>query len=236
MDKDILLRQIEINVKNCAKCRLCKTAKNPVPGEGNINAELVFIGEAPGATEDDTGRPFVGRAGKLLETTLAQIGLKREDVWIGNIIKHRPPENRDPLPDEILACEPYLALQLKAISPVLIVTLGRFSMNYFYPEGKISRDRGHVIKTNLYNVYPVYHPAAALRNPTMMKDFRDDFLRIPSIIEQVKLSGGQFPSRAKDSSCFSGKVAENCAREIKKGNFQKTETDHDSNGQMGLGF
>ncbi len=207
MDKETFLKQIEINVKSCKKCRLCEMAKNAVPGEGNINAEIVFIGEAPGETEDLTGRPFVGRAGKLLEASLAEIGLQRADVWIGNIIKHRPPENRDPLPDEISACEPYLALQLKAIAPLLIVTLGRFSMSYFYPEGKISRDRGHILKTDLYNVYPVYHPAAALRNPTMMKDFKDDFLRIPRIIELVK-----------------------------KGNLEKIENTQDQNGQLGLSF
>lgn len=186
MEKEKTLKQIELNISACTKCRLYKTAHNPVPGEGNINSELVFIGEAPGETEDATGRPFVGRAGKLLETLLQQIGLKREDVWIGNIIKHRPPENRDPLPDEIAACEPYLALQLQMISPKLIVTLGRFSMSYFYPEGRISRDKGTLLRTKLYNVYPIYHPAAALRNPQMMRDFRDDFLRIPRIIESLK--------------------------------------------------
>jgi len=109
MTKEDLLKEIEKNIRVCAKCRLCKTAKNPVPGEGNPNAEIVFIGEAPGETEDLTGRPFVGRAGKLLEAALAKIGYTRQQVWIGNIIKHRPPQNRDPLPDEILACQGYLA-------------------------------------------------------------------------------------------------------------------------------
>src|SRR4030042_4800669 len=141
MEKIETMKQIEINIKNCAKCRFCKTAKNPVPGEGSINSEIVFIGEAPGATEDATGRPFVGRAGALLTALLKEIGLKREDVWIGNIIKHRPPDNRDPLPDEIAACEPYLTMQLKMINPFLVVTLGRFGMSYFYKDGKITRDQ-----------------------------------------------------------------------------------------------
>jgi uracil-DNA glycosylase len=185
-DKEQFLKQIEQNIKLCQKCRLFQTATNGVPGEGNINAQLAFVGEAPGETEDKTGRPFVGRAGKLLETMLDKIGLKREDVWIGNIIKHRPPENRDPLPDEIAACEHYLAMQLKAIKPALIVTLGRFSMNYFFPEGKISRDRGRLVNVKGYNVYPVYHPAAALRNPTMMRDFAADFLKIPEVLKQLQ--------------------------------------------------
>ncbi len=181
-----MIKQIEGNVKVCKKCRLYQTATHPVPGEGNINSEIIFIGEAPGQVEDQTGRPFVGRAGRLLESLLKEIGYQREDVWIGNIIKHRPPENRDPLPDEIAACEPYLTLQIKTISPLLVITLGRFSMNYFYPEGKITRDRGHVIKVKGYNVYPVYHPAAALRNPTMAQTLKTDFLRIPKVLEEIK--------------------------------------------------
>ena len=186
LNKEEVLAQIERNVKICQKCRLCKEATNAVPGEGNINAKIVFIGEAPGETEDKTGRPFVGRAGQLLEKALSKIGYKREDVWIGNIIKHRPPQNRDPLPDEIEMCKPYLEMQLEAINPVLIVTLGRFSMNYFIPDGKISRDRGNVIRSGKYHVYPVYHPAAALRNPTMMQGFLDDFMGIPKVLVKIE--------------------------------------------------
>lgn len=186
MEKHAILDQIENNIKICKKCRLCETAKNAVPGEGNIDAEIVFVGEAPGANEDLTGRPFVGRAGKTLEVLLQEINLKREDVWIGNIIKHRPPENRDPLPDEIEACHPYLAMQLKAINPKLIVTLGRYSMNYFYKDGKISRDHGHLIKLDEYNVFPVYHPAAALRSSDMARELKKDFLKIPEILAEVK--------------------------------------------------
>jgi uracil-DNA glycosylase len=191
MDKQQLIQQIENNVRNCKKCRLYQKALNGVPGEGNIESPLVFVGEAPGSTEDATGRPFVGRAGKLLETLLGEINYTREDVWIGNIIKHRPPENRDPLPDEIAACEPYLSMQLKIISPKLIVTLGRFAMNYFHPEGKISRDHGRMLKLQNMVVYPVYHPAAALRNPTMAQALRNDFLRIPSILKEISLTDKQ---------------------------------------------
>ncbi|KKS16248.1 MAG: Phage SPO1 DNA polymerase-related protein [candidate division WWE3 bacterium GW2011_GWC1_41_7] len=186
MDKKAILEQIEKNVKMCQKCRLYKTAKHGVPGEGNIESEIVFIGEAPGQMEDETGRPFVGRAGKLLEALLKEIGYTREDVWIGNIIKHRPPENRDPLPDEIAACEPYLAMQLKAMEPLMVITLGRFAMNYFYSDGRITRDRGRLIKIAGFNVYPVYHPAAALRNPQMALGLKEDFLKIPTVLKYIK--------------------------------------------------
>ncbi|HSX39519.1 MAG TPA: uracil-DNA glycosylase [Candidatus Saccharimonadales bacterium] len=195
MDKKTLLDEIEKNVRICQKCRLCKTATNAVPGEGNINSEIVFIGEAPGATEDATGRPFVGRAGKLLDVLLGQIKMQRSDVWIGNVIKHRPPENRDPLPDEIEACLPYLTMQLDIIKPKIIVTLGRYAMNYFYKDGKISRDHGRALQTEKYFVFPVYHPAAALRNPEMAKVLKEDFLRIPDVLQQIKT--GKFGVNAK---------------------------------------
>ncbi len=183
-----MLKEIEKNVRHCDKCRLCKTATNSVPGEGNPSSEIVLIGEAPGEMEDLSGRPFVGRAGKLLEVLLERIGYKRENVWIGNIIKHRPPQNRDPLPDEILACQPYLSEQLKIMSPKLIVTLGRFALSHFYSDGKISRDRGNLIRTAKFNVFPVYHPAAALRSPQMYKDLEVDFLKIPGVLSNLSVS------------------------------------------------
>lgn len=188
MNKETQLTQIENNIKICKKCELCKTAINAVPGEGNPDSKIVFIGEAPGQNEDETGRPFVGRAGKLLESLLKEIDYKREDVWIGNIIKHRPPQNREPLPDEIVQCQPYLVEQLKIIKPVLVITLGRYAMNHFYPDGKISRDRGNLMKIrNLaYSIYPVYHPAAALRSTSMYNDLRSDFLRIPGILVEAE--------------------------------------------------
>lgn len=186
MDKAFVLTQIEKNIRVCTKCRLCKTARQAVPGEGNPSPEIAFIGEAPGETEDATGRPFVGRAGRLLETLLAKIGYKRQDVWIGNIIKHRPPQNRDPLPDEILACQPFLTEQLRIMSPALIVTLGRFAMSHFYSDGKISRDRGSLITASKYKVFPLYHPAAALRSPQMAADLEEDFLKIPGVLKKIK--------------------------------------------------
>lgn len=185
-NKKEALDNLEKIIKNCKKCSLCETAKNAVPGEGNFESEIVFIGEAPGAKEDETGSPFVGRAGKLLEALLEKIKLKRSDVWIGNVIKHRPPNNRDPLPIEIAACEGYLTKQLDIINPNLVVTLGRFAMNYFYKDGKITHDHGQLIKTSKCYIYPLYHPAAALRNTTFAKTLVQDFIKIPKVLEEVK--------------------------------------------------
>ena len=185
MEKEKLIKEIESSVKSCSKCRLCRTATNAVPGEGNVNSEIIFVGEAPGYYEDVSGRPFVGRAGKLLDASLKGIGYRREYIWIGNIIKHRPPDNREPLPDEISACSPFLDLQIKVIDPVMIVTLGRYSMNYFYPDGKISRDRGNLIKAGKFYIYPVYHPAAALRSTGVLQEFKKDFNKIPEMLKKA---------------------------------------------------
>lgn len=185
-DKAVLLSEIEKEIKVCQKCGLCKTAKNAVPGEGDPNAKIIFIGEAPGANEDIQGCPFVGRAGMLLEFLLHQIGYKRNQVWIGNIIKHRPPDNRDPLPEEITACQPFLMRQLEVLDPKIIVTLGRFSMAYFLPSEKISTARGKLFSVARKNIYPVYHPAAALRNSKMKNDLILDFLKIPSVLAEIE--------------------------------------------------
>ena len=186
-EKSAALEKIAAQVRICEKCRLCKTATNGVPGEGNPDSEIIFVGEAPGANEDQQGRPFVGRAGMLLEFMLNQIGYKREDVWIGNIVKHRPPENRDPLPDEIEACKPYLTNQIEIISPKLIVTLGRFSMNYFLPDAKITQAHGQPYNLGNFYIYPVYHPAAGLRNPQMKTTLIADFLKIPEVLKEISL-------------------------------------------------
>ncbi len=151
-------------------------------GEGDLGAAVMFVGEAPGFHEDQQGRPFVGRAGKLLDELIRGIGWKREQVYITNIVKRRPPENRDPLPDEIEAYQPYLTRQIGIIAPKLIVTLGRFSMNYFLPDAKITRDHGRVLTIDGTLVYPVYHPAAALRSTAMLETLRADFGRIPRVL------------------------------------------------------
>jgi len=171
---------------DCRRCRLHTSRTQIVFGDGSAAARLVFVGEAPGFEEDRQGRPFVGRAGQLLNKTLAQIHLKREDVYIANVIKHRPPENRDPLPEELSACRPYLLQQIQIIEPKIIVTLGRFSMMLFLPDAKISRDHGRprwvVWQGKKVLVVPLFHPAAALRNPAVMRDFNTDMLKLPDII------------------------------------------------------
>ena len=155
---------------------------NLVFGEGNIDCTVMFIGEAPGMNEDRLKRPFVGRGGQLLDRMIESIGWKRGDTYITNIVKRRPPENRDPLPSEIEAYKPYLTRQIEIIDPKIIVTLGRFSMNYFLPEAKITRDHGRVFMIDNRIVFPVYHPAAALRSTEMMNTLAEDFKKIPDIV------------------------------------------------------
>lgn len=155
---------------------------NLVFGEGNIDCDVMFIGEAPGMNEDRLKRPFVGRGGQLLDRMIASIGWKRENVYISNIVKRRPPDNRDPLPEEIEAYKPYLTRQIEIINPKIIVTLGRFSMNYFLPDAKITRDHGRVLRIGDRIIYPVYHPAAALRSTEMMNVLQEDFKKLPKIL------------------------------------------------------
>jgi uracil-DNA glycosylase family 4 len=174
-------------VKNNVCPDLAKAATHLVFGEGSATAEIVFIGEAPGKNEDLTGKPFIGAAGKFLNEMLAQIGLRREDVYITSILKYRPPKNRDPRPEEKIAFMPYLQAQLDVIQPLLIVTLGRHSTNCFLPDLQISKVHGQVIKHDGGHTFlPLYHPAAALYNSGMRQTLIDDFMQIPRIIEQLK--------------------------------------------------
>lgn len=161
------------------------TATQLVMGGGNPEAEVVFIGEAPGANEDRLGEPFVGAAGRFLNELLAGIGMKRDEVYITNIVKYRPPENRDPLKTEIEAFIPYLQRQLEVIDPKLIVFLGRHSMNVFFPDLKISIAHGHPIKQGERLYLPLYHPAAALYNPGMRTVLMEDFAKIPAILDAL---------------------------------------------------
>lgn len=157
---------------------------NLVFGDGPAEAKIVFIGEAPGAKEDLEGRPFVGRSGKLLSAALEDIGLKREDVYITNIVKRRPPENRDPSILEIEAYSSYLKKQLHIIKPKVVVTLGRFSMNYFLPEAKISRDQGNLFEIDGFKLMPIIHPAAAMRSTCNLKSFNDSFLKLKNLLNK----------------------------------------------------
>lgn len=156
---------------------------NLVFGEGSPDAQILFIGEAPGANEDREGRPFVGRAGKLLRTLIRELHWEENDVYITNIVKRRPPENRDPTPEEIAAYKPYLAEQIRIIHPKIIATLGRFSMNYFLPDAKISRDHGKLFLLRDILLFPLYHPAAALRATSMKMELEKDFRKLPQILK-----------------------------------------------------
>src|SRR5665647_289995 len=164
---------------------LAKTATQQVFGDGNPNADLVFIGEAPGKNEDLQGKPFVGAAGQFLNEMLETIGLKREDIYITNIVKYRPPENRDPLPEEKEAFLPYLQAQLDAIQPLLVVTLGRHSMNCFLPDLQISKVHGQPQRYKGHVYLPLYHPAAALYNGAMRQTLINDFATIPQIMKLI---------------------------------------------------
>jgi DNA polymerase len=179
MDKSEALQNLEDEMARDGALPLRES--NLVFGEGNADCEVMFIGEAPGFHEDRLKRPFVGRGGQLLDEMIKSIGWRREDVYITNIVKRRPPENRDPLPGEIELYKPYLARQLEIISPKVIVALGRFAMNYFLPDAKITRDHGRVFKIGGRLVFPVYHPAAALRSPQMMEELKEDFKKLPRV-------------------------------------------------------
>ncbi|MSU76407.1 uracil-DNA glycosylase [Patescibacteria group bacterium] len=164
----------------------CEQATNLVPGEGNPKADIMFIGEAPGKNEDLQGRPFVGAAGKLLDELIASINLKREDVFIGNVVKGRPPGNRDPKPEEIAHSWPWLKDQVAAIQPKIIVLLGRHAMDWFLPDLRISADHGNAKRYRGQVYLPMYHPAAALYNGGLRQTLFDDFAKIPKLLEKVK--------------------------------------------------
>ena len=172
-------------VKNCQKCSLWKTRTQTVFGVGNENAEIVLVGEAPGSYEDKQGEPFVGAAGKLLDQLLASIGLSREKVYITNIVKSRPPGNRDPLPEEIEACKPYLVEQIKIINPAVIVSLGAFASRVLLEKNismKQVHGRGFAVKE--YHVFPIYHPAAALHSPNNKDTLKQDFLALKDFLDK----------------------------------------------------
>ena len=196
MSTQTALEQLAAEIRSCQKCPLGRLRTHAVPGEGSADAEIMFIGEAPGYYEDRQGRPFVGASGRLLEKLLADIGLTREDVFITNVVKCRPPANRDPLPTEIETCVPWLHRQIELIDPLLIITLGRFSMAQFFPpSARITRVHGKPLMQEDRAVIPMFHPAAALRNPNWMQDMEADFAQIPALLEEVRASRA---ARAQD--------------------------------------
>lgn len=191
MNAEETLVQIAKEVTVCTNCALHHTRKKSVPGEGPATAEIMFIGEGPGFHENEQGRPFVGAAGKFLDQLLAQAGVTRADVWIGNVVKCRPPDNRDPLPDELAACDKYLERQIEAINPSIIVTLGRISMNKFFPGAKISAVHGQMKKVGERYVIAMFHPAAALHQAALKPAILADFAKLPELLEQARKSLGK---------------------------------------------
>jgi DNA polymerase len=196
MSKQSQLKELNKKMLACKKCALRATCHQVVPGEGSANAKIFFIGEGPGKKEDELGRPFVGSAGKFLDEMLEIIKLKREDVYIANVVKCRPPQNRDPSPEEARACWPWLLKQIQTIQPRLIVTLGRHSMERFLPSAirrkKISQMHGTLVKKTIpeigpQNFYILYHPAAALYNGSMRKTLIKDFKKIPKVLEKIHI-------------------------------------------------
>ena len=186
MTKQELLKKLEDEIRKDSSLPLREA--NLVFGEGDPNCKVMFIGEAPGQNEDRLGRPFVGRAGQLLRQMIRELGWKEADVYITNIVKRRPPENRDPLPEEIEAYKPYLTKQIEIINPKIIAPLGRFSMNYFLPEAKISLSHGKLFSFGERKIFPLYHPAAALRATAVKNDLESDFKKLPDIVAGTYVS------------------------------------------------
>jgi DNA polymerase len=188
VERRVALEAIAAEVRACTNCRLHETRTKAVPGEGDPETEVVFVGEGPGFNEDRQGRPFVGRAGDLLVKLLASIGWRREDVFITNVVKCRPPDNRDPQPDEIAACAPFLRRQLEVLDPAVVVTLGRYSMGTFMPGARISQAHGTVRPVDSATgaasalVFAMYHPAAALRTPAIERESYADIAAVPSAL------------------------------------------------------
>lgn len=185
-EKQQALQKIADEVELCKLCPLYQTATRGVPGEGNPDADILLIGEGPGQKEDELGRPFVGSAGKLLEELLRHIALTRSDVYIANVIKHRPPGNRDPLPDELEACWPYLRRQIETIQPKVIVLLGRHALERFLPGKSISQVRGKAYRVGGTVYFPMYHPAAALYQGSLRETLFQDMAKLPAVLNQIK--------------------------------------------------
>src|SRR3989344_8417049 len=199
MNKKEELEKLKVEM---AGDRALPLTANLVFGEGDPDCTVLFIGEAPGRVEDEMVRPFVGRSGQLLRRNIRDAGWKEEEVYITNIVKRRPPDNRDPLPEEIEAYKPYLMRQIGIINPKVIVPLGRFSMNYFLPEAKITRDQGKVFRSSKYLIVPMFHPAVALRNPEYMKEFQNNFKKLPRIATQAEKLLAEHKSKSGPGSVY----------------------------------
>ena len=182
---EIQLRRLEEHIRTCTRCRLHQSRTHAVPGDGPFNADLMFIGEAPGYHEDKQGKPFVGAAGQYLNDLLARNGLDRSRIYITNILKCRPPKNRDPLPDEIAACRPFLEGQIQLINPRIIVTLGRFALQFFFPKASITRVHGQPREMDGRWYFPTFHPAAALHQPRWQPLIEEDFRKLARLLQAL---------------------------------------------------
>ncbi len=197
------LEALHEQIRGCGACKLSAGRAHAVPGEGPEKAAVIFIGEGPGFHEDKQGRPFVGAAGQFLEELLSSIDLKREGVFITNVVKCRPPANRDPEPDEIGACQGYLDRQIELIQPKMVVTLGRFSMARYFPNAKISKIHGQPKKMDGVIYYPMYHPAAALHQPSLRGTVQQDMKRIPRLLAEIdRLAEEEPPEHVEQLSLF----------------------------------
>lgn len=185
-ERETALRQLEDAIRACTKCRLAQTRTQAVPGDGPYDAEIMFIGEAPGYHEDKEGKPFVGAAGRYLNDLLQRNGLDRSQVYITNVVKCRPPQNRDPLPDEIAACRPFLEQQIQLINPRVIVTLGRFALQFFFPNASITRVHGQPLEREGRVFFPTFHPAAALHQPKWQPLIEEDFQKLAALLSQLR--------------------------------------------------
>ena len=194
MTKEAQLEEVKSQIEQNKKLPLKNPSTNLVFGEGNVNSEVMFIGEAPGFHEDRLKRPFVGNAGHLLDKLLEKAQLNRGEVYITNVVKYRPPENRDPIPFEIEAYLPYLTAQIEIINPRFIITLGRFSLNFFLPKAKISEVHGRAFSVHGRIVIPMFHPSAALRSGTVLELETNDFLKLPQILKDPE---SFLPTQAK---------------------------------------
>jgi DNA polymerase len=199
MSAEETLQEVATEVSTCTKCKLCKGRTRAVPGEGNPDAKILFIGEGPGFHEDKQARPFVGPAGQFLDELLASINLRRGDVFITNVVKCRPPNNRDPEPEEIAACNDYLDRQIEALNPRVIVTLGRYSMAKFFGGERITAIHGRARKRDGRLCIAMYHPAAGLHQASLKDVIREDFKKIPLIIAEAERQAAEQPARPTQS-------------------------------------
>ena len=199
MSDEEQLEKLAKQIMVCTKCELHRSRKKAVPGEGPAHTEIMFIGEGPGAREDEQGRPFVGASGKFLDQLLEQAGVTRADVWITNVVKCRPPGNRDPLPNEVETCTSnYLQHQIKIVDPSIIVTLGRFSMNLFFKGAKITQIHGQMRKVEDHFVIAMYHPAAALHQMALKPAIMADFAKLPELLKEARAELGKPASKGKE--------------------------------------